>query len=480
MLALLSRRCLQNPTRFSLRTFLSEAYQLKEAWNSRLGSPILQKINLDSFFYELDLKFNQNKKVSAIDIDIFANKVTNDTAVDELSDVLFKLRKTEEATNILDSTSHAFIRNMLDHDLIEPLIQILDNRLGYGIFLDDFTANLVLDQLLKSGRHLEAARVATIQMTQEDFSNPITRALSLLACIKYVYDPEGLKVFDDLKPKEESQESKEAQQQQTGPKKKKKPEEIKIRVRFLRNPYFDDHFDLRDSQHLVGKTLWYIGRELQAPLGSNIRLLGLALYQKYDRALKVLGETKGTEVYKPVVDKINELLGGVSEEQRSEDFEAFKTAVEGIGSTHKVVEADLEKMATELCQKAVANNEANEIEQQKKVKCFWLIFITCRVPKTSRIVFQIYSAWIEIRQKKLEEEIERLTRVERLKNIEKLTEEMKAEEQRLWFFENEEKIDLAIEDKRVFYRKRWFGKKKTPRVVDENYVPPEIEKRRKA
>lgn len=454
MWASLSRRCIQTPSRYSLRTFLSEAYQLKEAWNCRLSTPILQKINTNNFYYDLDQRFNQKKKVSAIDVDIFVNKVNDIELIDEITDLLYKLRQTEETSNVLDSTGHALIRVMVENDLIEPLIQILDNRLGYGIFLDDFSCNLILDNLLKSNKHLEAARIATIQMLQEDFTNPITRALSLLACIKYVYDSEGLQEFNDLKPKvEEPTEAQ--QQQQTTPKKKKKPEEIKVRVKFLRNPYFDDHFDIRNSQHLVGKTLWYIGKELPASIGSSIRLLGLSLYQKYDQALQVLDETKSNELYKPVTDKIAELLSNVEEDQKSEEYQSFKSAIESTGSTHKIIDANLETLATELCEKIVSENEAKEIEQQKK----------------------IYSAWLEIRKKKLDEEIERLNRVERLKNIEKLAEDMKAEEQRLWFFENEDQLDLQIEGKRVYYRKRWFGKKKTPRVIDENYVPPEFQKK---
>lgn len=55
---------------------------------------------------------------------------------------------------------------------------------------------------------------------------------------------------------------------------------------------------------------------------------------------------------------------------------------------------------------------------------------------------------------------------------------MQAEEKKLWFFDNEDKIDLEIDGKKVFYPKRWFGKKKSPRVVDEHYIPPDVDARR--
>uniref|UniRef100_A0A336LVR3 CSON003897 protein n=1 Tax=Culicoides sonorensis TaxID=179676 RepID=A0A336LVR3_CULSO len=451
MLASISKHCLRlrhNPIR--VRTFLSEAFNLTETWNARLSNPILQKVKADNFYYELELKFNQQNTASPIDIDIYANKVTDDNHFDEIADLLNKLRKTPEATNILDSTGHAYIRNLLEYDQIGQIIQVLDNRIEYGVFLDDYLANLVIDKLLKAGKFKEAARISTIFMLQEDFSNPITRALSLFACYKYLGNPE---VFDDLKPPVEPE-------AEAGQKKKKKKEEIKVRVKFLRNPYFDDHFDIKDSQHLVGKTLTLIGREYSKlgniKIGNNVQLLGLAIYQKYEDAVTLLESCKGSELEKDVIEKINEFFTKVEEQQQTEAFHALKSAIELVGSSHKVIEGNFEEKLNELCKSVVQENEAKEIEQQKK----------------------IYSAWTEIREKRLKEEIERLHRAERLKNVEQLTKEMEAEERKLWFFENEDQIDLDIESKRVYYPKRWFGKRKVPRKADENYIPPDIDRRR--
>jgi len=105
---------------------------------------------------------------------------------------------------------------------------------------------------------------------------------------------------------------------------------------------------------------------------------------------------------------------------------------------------------------AVSEVEAADIEQQKK----------------------IYSEWCELRQQKLKDELERLHRNKRLEEIKRVTQSMADEEQKLWFFENEDKIDLQIDSKRIFYPKRWFGKKKKPRTIDEGYVPPEVQKKR--
>lgn len=53
---------------------------------------------------------------------------------------------------------------------------------------------------------------------------------------------------------------------------------------------------------------------------------------------------------------------------------------------------------------------------------------------------------------------------------------MEVEERKLWFFENQEKHKLAIQNRNnTNHPKKYFGKKKPPRKMDESYVPPEID-----
>lgn len=57
--------------------------------------------------------------------------------------------------------------------------------------------------------------------------------------------------------------------------------QVKIRVRYLRNPYFDDHFDLQDPNHIVGKTLAWLSPLVGGMVGASCELLGWALYNKW-------------------------------------------------------------------------------------------------------------------------------------------------------------------------------------------------------
>lgn len=301
---------LTNP---NVRTFLSEAYKCTEAWQARLNTPILQQVNVTTFYYELDRKFHQHGQVCAVDIDIFANKLNDNNHLEELADIVHKLRLTAETTNTLDSTGHAVIRHHLDYgdENITDLIQILDDRLSYGVFLDTYTANLTLDRLLKLKNYRLAAKVASLLMLQEDFENEISRALSLYACYKFLENPVPFEepVKPEVAAAEETTGVAKPMDAKAMRKAKKKQEELKIRVKFIRNPYFDDHFDLQNSQHLVGKTFLVLARYIDGMLGNTLKLLGHCFYEKYvdgSEFIQSLGEPK--QLHKDAIEIVQKHL----------------------------------------------------------------------------------------------------------------------------------------------------------------------------
>lgn len=84
--------------------------------------------------------------------------------------------------------------------------------------------------------------------------------------------------------------------------------------------------------------------------------------------------------------------------------------------------------------------------------------------------------WCKIRETKLNEELDRLNRFRRLREIERITTEMAEKEERLWFFENEDQIDVEIEKNESV-----TAREKSERVtkvkskeIDASYVPPEV------
>lgn len=123
-----------------------------------------------------------------------------------------------------------------------------------------------------------------------------------------------------------------------------------------------------------------------------------------------------------------------------------------IESLGLVTDNDLHEAVTDKVKSVVSSKEKDAIEEQCKV----------------------YVEWETLIQKLLQEQLDELTKQQRLTKVQMEKEELLKREEVLFFFDNEEKWELAIEKKRVFYRKRYFGKKKKPRVTDEKYIPPEV------
>lgn len=309
--------------RANSRTFLSDAYKCTEAWQARLESPVLKGIKSTQFYYELEKKYVQHGQMCAVDVDIYANKLNDNQNLDELADIVHKLRMTAETSHTLDSTPHALIRHHLDfgNDDIENLVRILDDRLSYGVFFDTYTANLTLDRLLKLKNYHLAAKVASLLMLQEDFDNEIARTLSLFACYKFLEDPqpfeEPVKAQDPrvVKAIAEAMEEHAKKPEKLKRGKGKNLEEVRIRVHFLRNEYFDDHFDLINSLHLVGKTFLTIARHLngETAVANSATLLGHCLYEKYEDGCKFIESLSSpAELYGESVELVQKQLEKVN------------------------------------------------------------------------------------------------------------------------------------------------------------------------
>lgn len=359
----------------TVRYFLSDAFKCSTAWQNRLQSPVLQQINAEEFFYELERRFNRDGKVCAVDVDIFANRLNDNTMLYELSEMMHKFRLTAEARNQLDSTSHAVVRHHLDHENsdLESLFVMLNDRLNYGVFLDSYTASLFMDKLLKMENYRMAAKVSTYLMLQEDFTNPINRMLSLYACYKYLSDPAP---FEDMfksttpVPNEETATTKAAAGDKPVKKKREKIEELKIRINYIRNPYFDDHFDLRNSHHLVGKTFLAIARELlDVTLANSVRLIGYAYYEKFadgSQFVKALAGSKA--LHKDAIQIAQAKLAQITDRDNDERFVEFRTAVEKLAeSIASADQTSLEQTIHKMTVDTVQKHQDADIKEQTAV-----------------------------------------------------------------------------------------------------------------
>ncbi|CAL1288295.1 unnamed protein product [Larinioides sclopetarius] len=402
----------------AVRGLLSEAYLCEEAWQKRLENPLLKDIKMDLYFVEVDKKFGTKRLVSGVEIDLFANSVQDDSKLDELEHLLYRFRRTKRATEMMDSTNYAVIRTFLKYKQYDSLMRILTNRESYGVFPDLYSYNIIMSTFLKEKLYSEAARTAILMMLQEDFSNKISRALGIYSCQMFLNNCE----LSDLNPKVESEENPDEKQNDDD-------EEVQlIRVPFLRNPWFDDHFDITNPKHLLGKTFYLIGREMNSVLGRSYQVIGLAMYEKWDKAAALLttfSQSKDSTI-------LNE----------ADIFQKMK-------SDSKIQDGNIMALL-ESYLKETLQSEKDDIETQQK----------------------LFSAWEDERKEALNKQNVELDKERRLKEIEEKKEYLFWKEKLLFFFENEDKnLD---ELKKV---EELIQALKVHKKVQDTYEPPEIIKK---
>lgn len=294
------------------------------------------------------------------------------------------------------------------------MLRMLEDHTNYGLFMDKYTAVLLLDKLVEEGRRPEGARVASQLMLQEE--DWVTAgALGNIACWRY------LLVRSDQPWAVEEVEAEEED-----------PEDV-VRVRVKEGPphfgmvpnnHHDDHFDLSEPEKILGKTIWYLNRLDSDSLSKSLTFLGLALWGKVDQALLL----ELPEVVEEVADEILKVS----------DKDAV---VKKLSSAAKVnLEVDGELLKT--CKDLLAEEEKGIVEEQK----------------------QFYIQWNEERMKKINAANEKLKRKVELDNIVYEKEQLSKEEERLFFFDNQMELDQEKEKKltawkKTFPRRSWPGTK---------------------
>ena len=65
-----------------------------------------------------------------------------------------------------------------------------------------------------------------------------------------------------------------------------------VRVPFIENPWYDDHFDIPTERQRIGKTLTMVAMPVDGCdddiISRSYRLVGQALYEKFDRGLELM------------------------------------------------------------------------------------------------------------------------------------------------------------------------------------------------
>nr|XP_014102080.1 uncharacterized protein LOC106626775 [Bactrocera oleae] len=352
------------------------------------------------------------------------NGIAHDNRDNEFSESLLKLRTAPGKAAQFDATNYAIFRNFLDHENVDELLPIIKNRLQSGIFIDNFIGCYILNQLLKENNFIGATEVSLEIFKQDSLDNKLVAGLILKSIFEYL----KLNIEQIIPPV--------VKEKKLG----KKSDEKKVRVKFIRNE------GTNQLAGEIGKAICRISELYPNELTENIKLLGVLLDNRHKLATSLINN-KEINFCKQTLELVQTLLK--NKEGVDDNFTN--------GLNRRLEEAvdtkNLDTLLSVFLEEAGKKDEVKLIEQQKAK----------------------YEIWKEQDTLEKSKKINIIPPSQRKENIEQILADVNQKRQKLWYFENEELIDLEIFNKKnKSYPKRWFGKKKKPKVVDDNYVPPEI------
>jgi len=444
-----------------------------------LTAPIFHNLDVNRFYFEVERKLGREGRGSPIDADVLANAVLLPKQsgkplsavnirdrLDQLEDILKRFRNTPQTNMSLASMTHAVIRAHLATDNTISLMRMLHNRQEFGIFADDFENVMMLNHFFVAGNYRDAAKVAIQCMLQEEYAVPVVSQAALLSAYKYACQLPDLPddhAWNPLMPNE------------TEPEVKDDDEETMVRVWFKDNDYHDEHFDLTERHHLLGKTIAKFAEHGLANLSQNkdaddvikpaLELLGYALFQKWDTAAEICAELKGKRVPQSCLDLIQNYAANLpdSPENNSaaaaEKEKCFEVLSQLDGDEGAL---DVEGFLGKELKISVEAHESGLIEKQA----------------------QVYQDWIKEREEELAKQMEMYRKELRRQKLEQTKKELTEKEEKLFFFENFDQM----EREKVHKYNQWAStfppksgiKMPVKETVKDDYVPPEMKRFGKA
>lgn len=300
------------------RPALSAEYKSIDSWDARFNCPMLNDVPT---IRSINSKILNNSELDNVEVDIFINiaapKIEDIAHLQETVKILKNFRRSLRAHTMLPSSHHAACRLFIDSKRLPSLITMLENRVDFGIFPDAFALNLIFDEALEQGKLSLASRAAALIMLQEEFGiNKISDRFALYSTAKYI---ESKTDFDDwsasnlendpifnasLQPgvvqDNLEEQEKSAKQEEEGEEDEEEEDAEYRRIPFLRNPYFDNHFDLTNPRAICGKTLSMIGIQLTYEkadeLANKCLLLGSILQGRWLEAKNVIEKSVQTSL----------------------------------------------------------------------------------------------------------------------------------------------------------------------------------------
>lgn len=132
---------------------------------------------------QLQLNF-VNKSFNALNLDLFINNIkeTEDRR-SAILELLSRLRSSKWACDYLESTNFAVVRHLLSHSAVSEIVPIIEDRLQYGIFLDNFTGLAVSEAINREAEFTLALPLLLKMILLDELDSAFIQLVCVKSCL---------------------------------------------------------------------------------------------------------------------------------------------------------------------------------------------------------------------------------------------------------------------------------------------------------
>lgn len=200
MLSILRNRGILLPIVYSRCISTSSVRRLSSEFVKVLNTRFENPGEIDSTQWQLS---TVSRNPNAFNIDLYLNNLPahDEDRCQAVLDLLVNLRSSRLTQQTLESTHFSAIRFLLENSTIQELLPVLENRLKYGIFLDEFTAFAVLNAANSSKEYSLAQPLTEKLILLDELKGLFVQRFAIKSCLmklkSELFDPPPTPEEDD-------------------------------------------------------------------------------------------------------------------------------------------------------------------------------------------------------------------------------------------------------------------------------------------